>query len=173
MNRQTATPRLAVTKRDPRTGKDDSIIFVSDGQERHVNLHAPRPVRRKGRSMVSLIDLWVASLLPGSFLDLTFQIVASGAGGAVRANAPVDALLFARGFVAVTQHELWWDDPADAALNGFRLHSVVVRADVSPLPPSPPTRPEQTRAPIVANLARILPVAAFGYPAVQWRSAVG
>lgn len=121
--------------------------------------------------MVSLIDLWVASLLPGNFLDLTFQVVASGAGGAVRANAPVDALLFARGFVAVREHELWWEDPADAALSGFRLHSVVVRADVSALPPPP--RPVEISPAPIANLARILPIAAIGYPTVLWRSAAG
>jgi hypothetical protein len=173
MMRSNATPRQAADKRSSRLGKADSIVFAYNGEERHVNLHAPRPVRRKGRSMVSLIDLWVATLLPASFLDLAFHVVASGAGGAVRANAPVDALLFARGFVTIAQHELWWDDPADGALNGFRLHSVVVRPTESAGPAVTPPPPIEPRPLTVANLARLLPHVMVGYPAVRWRSAAG
>lgn len=127
--------------------------------------------------MVSLIDLWVASMLPGCLLDLGFQIVATGAAGAVRACAPVDALLFARGFVAVASRELWWDDPADGALNGFRLQSIIVRpADPSPVPapasPRPAARIEHRHL-SVARLTRLLPHVAEAYPVVEWRSAAG
>src|SRR5580700_9753930 len=99
-----------------------SLTFVCQAQARSVDLGAPRRVRRSGRSMVSLMDLWVATLLPADVLDVTFEIVTDEVD-AVRPSAPLDGLRFARGFIATATRELWWENAADRALHGARAHS--------------------------------------------------
>jgi hypothetical protein len=94
---------------------------------RRVDLRGPMAVRRKTRWLVPLVDLWVASGIPGHLLDLAFEVITTDpTGGGIRANT-FDPQRFARGFVALYDGRLWWDDPAEAALNG-RLNGRVVRA---------------------------------------------
>jgi hypothetical protein len=133
-----------------------------------VDLGAPMPVRRRGQWMVALIDLWVASLLPGDVFDRAFEIVACEAGGTEH-RVVLDGLHFARGFFALRTRELWWADRADGALHGLRVKSIVVRAKAEPLHIVPPPRPSVARAPSVADLRRLLPHTAAGYPFVEFR----
>jgi hypothetical protein len=146
-----------------------SLTFVCQGEARSVDLGAPRRVRRSGRSMVSLMDLWVATLLPADVLDVTFEIV-TDEGDTARRSAPLDGLRFGRGFIATTTRELWWEDAADRALQGARAQSVLVHVEPGPLAlaePVPGPSPVAT-----ANLSRLLPHASMTYPPVQWRRAV-
>jgi hypothetical protein len=119
--------------------------------------------------MVSLMDLWVATLLPADVLDVTFEIETEE-GDAVQRSAPLDGLRFARGFIATTTRELWWEDAADRALQGAHARSVLVRVEAGPLalaeavaspPPAAPT----------ADLRRLLPHTSRTYPPVEWRRA--
>jgi hypothetical protein len=148
-----------------------SITFVSNGEERRVDLGAPMPIRRGRDRMVQLIDLWVASLLPGDILDRTFEIVTSSARGAAQRVGTLDALHFARGFIVLGTCELWWRDPADGAFNGRCVESIVVRVKAEPLPLVALPRPRVARAPSASDLRRLLPHTAAGYPFVEWRSA--
>jgi hypothetical protein len=120
--------------------------------------------------MVSLMDLWVATLLPADVLDVTFEIVTDG-GDAARRSAPLDGLRFARGFIATTTRELWWEDAADRALQGARAHSVLVHVEPGPLALAEAVPSLQPAAP-APDLRRLLPHASKTYPPVQWRQAV-
>jgi hypothetical protein len=154
-----------------RSERAQEVTFVLGGEERRVDLRAPRPVRLDGRSMVPLIDLWVASLLPGDLLELVFEIVTSGPGGAVRCSPPIDPLRFARGFIEIETRELWWDDPDDGNLHGLRARTIVVAAKVQRPPPPPPAKPAEHRTISFAELRRLLPHAVDAYPPVLLRSA--
>lgn len=157
------------------------ITFVSDGEERRVDLNAPRARRRKGRTMVHLMDLWVASLLPGDFLDLRFEIVTTGSGGAVRCSHAIEALEFSRGTIDVDSHTLSWDTPGGHLLNGLRALSIVVIPTassqvVSIKPIASPatvasTKPTVHRISSVADLQRLLPYVPRVYPKVELRLA--
>ena len=120
--------------------------------------------------MVQLIDLWVASMLPGMLLDHTFEIVTTAAGPEATTSAPLDALHFARGLVALATRELWWDDPADTPLNGRRVESIVARAQAEPSLDVTAPRSQVRRAISMPDLRRLLPHTARAYPFVEWRS---
>lgn len=148
-----------------------------------MDLGAPRSIRRGHKRLVRLIDLWVATLLPGDFLDLRFELVLSDAGGRVQRSAPLDALRFARGSVTRPGRALYWEEeaatqPKDSpggALGGLRLDGVRVHAAATPalrlvVPAAPAPRDLlPTRS---MDLRRLLPNA-LGYPEVEWRSARG
>jgi hypothetical protein len=119
--------------------------------------------------MVSLMDLWVATLLPADVLDVTFEIV-TDEGDAARRSAPLDGLRFGRGFIATTTRELWWENAADRALHGARAHSVLVHVEPGPLAPAEAVPSPSPVA--AAHLCRLLPHASRNYPPVQWRRAV-
>jgi hypothetical protein len=133
-----------------------------------VDLRAPRPIRMDGRLMVPLIDLWVASLLPGDLLDLSFAIAASGPDGEISCSPPIDPLRFARGFIDIETRELRWDDPADCAIDGLRAHTILVSARAEPIA-EPPPGPTAHRSISVAELQRLLPHAVSPYPVVALR----
>ena len=168
MARRSGATLETTTTRARRPPPASSITFVLDGEERRVDLRAPRSIRRGGRRVVQLIDLWVASLLPGDFLELTFEIVTSGSGG-VRCSAPLEALQFAHGFVDLDGRELWWDDPTATPLQGLRAQAIVV-LDGEPRRTVVPPKPPESRVGPVLDLHRLLPRATCGYPAVEWRS---
>jgi len=108
------------------------ITFASEGEVRRVDLRAPIAVRRGSRWLVPLVDLWVASGLPGNLLDLAFEMITTDSvGGAIRTNT-LDPQRFARGFVGLHGGQLWWDDPADAALNGSVARTIFVRQQLEP-----------------------------------------
>jgi hypothetical protein len=158
--------RLGSTPRNLRPG---SIPFVLDGESEPVALTAPAPVRRSGRSMVHLVDLWVASGLPGDVIDLAFEIVPPGS---TVPAARVEGLDFARGFLVLATRELWWERRRDLP-SGLCVGSVVVRAPV--MEAAHPAMPA-TVAPLTADmpsplaaLARVLPHATASFPAVRWR----
>jgi hypothetical protein len=147
---------------------DRSVTFVKDGEEHRVDIGAPRSIRRGRRRLVQLIDLWVASLLPGEFLDLRFSLVTSDDAGVVRRSPPLEALRFARGYVTRRDHKLFWEGAADSALNGLRLESIEVAPALAPvLRIVPATAPPVRPAPLKLDLRRLLPHA-HSYPQVQW-----
>ena len=149
-----------------------SVSFTLDGEERGVNLRAPGAVRRAGRRMVQLVDLWVASLLPGDLLDLAFELVAVDTGGTV-VRRRLDGLTFMRGLVAVTTRQLWWAEgereglPHGLFLREVTVHHAPPSPEEAPRPAAPPARP----APSATILARVLPIARRPYPAVVVRAA--
>ena len=144
---------------------------MRDGVKRNVDLGAPKPVRRKGRWMVQLIDLWVASGLPGDLLDLTFEIVTLGPGGEVGCSAPLGPTELARGYVSLAKRELWWDDQVGSTLDGLCVHTIVVCGAAAPASRvAPPEAPEKGGVSTV-DLRRLLPHMAVRYPIVQWRVA--
>jgi hypothetical protein len=115
-----------------RNGSIGHISFACHGVVRQVDLRGPMAVRRGSRWLVPLVDLWVASGLPGNLLDLTFEMITSDAiGGAIRTNT-FDPQRFARGFVALCDGRLWWDDPAEVALNGRVARAIFVRQLLDP-----------------------------------------
>jgi len=122
--------------------------------------------------MVPLIDLWVASLLPADVFDVTFEIVTIDGEGEALRSAPLDGLRFARGFIAASTRELWWEDAADRALQGVVAHSIVACARVearTPLAQAAPASPS-THAVSVADLRRLLPHVGRSYPTVELRA---
>jgi len=149
-----------------------------------VNLHGPRPVWRAGRRVVPLIDLWVATLLPYDVLDLTFHVVARRPETGRTREYSIDALCFARGFLTLRTRELWWDDQREGTPHGWTASSVVARLGSTSTPvlgavpvhgPTPPVDDDPPSAPgllevTLANLKRLLPHAALGYPAVALRT---
>lgn len=184
--RNLALARTPANGAEPQAA-DRSVTFVHEGHEHQVDIGAPRAIRRGRRRMVQLMDLWVASLLPGEFLDLRFSLVTSNQAGIVRRSAPLEALHFARGYVSRRERALFWEEEEDGALNGLRLESIevapalatvvrMVPAKTLPLvcPPPPlhtshtrllpPTRPPPRRL----DLRRLLPHA-MPYPQVQWQ----
>jgi hypothetical protein len=156
-----------------RPADPEPLAFVLDGDERGVDLRAPGVVRRAGRRMVQLVDLWVASLLPGDLLDLDFELVALGPDGD-EIRTRLDALTFTRGLVALCTRQLWWPEDARAHLpHGLVLRAVVVRRVPRPSPeeaPRPATTPARP-APSATILARVLPIARTPYPPVVLRAA--
>jgi hypothetical protein len=119
----------APPKRQRRT---DSICVLFETEIRRVDLRAATPVRRRGRRVVQLIDLWVASLLPWDVLDLSFEIVGTGPTGEAFHSAPIGGLLLARAFVALSTHELSWAHSDDATPPGVRIESLVARLEWDP-----------------------------------------
>jgi hypothetical protein len=69
----------------------------------------------------------VASGLPGNLLDLAFDLVTSDPSDRAIRTSTFDPQRFARGFVALHRGQLWWDDPAEATLNGRVARAIVVR----------------------------------------------
>ncbi len=107
--------------------QERTLAFRCYGEERHADLLAPVAVRRGGRRVVPLVDLWVASGLPGHLLDLVFAIETCDAAGGERTVLEVDAQRFARGYVTLGSRELWWPDAADAVPGGRVVRAVTVR----------------------------------------------
>ena len=149
-----------------------AITFVCGTETRVVPLAAPVPVLRGDRLMVSLMDLWVATLLPGDFLDLSFEIVVTSKNGATQHLAPVDALQFARGHLAIDSRALAWED-GSADAEAAAVVTIIVH-DAASVIVTPPPVVAATRAPApspMAGLERMLPrgFSADRYPSVAWR----
>jgi hypothetical protein len=158
--------------RKPSTSKR-SLTFLLHGQRRAVDIGAPMAVERDGKAMVSLMDLWVATLLPGDIFDLSFRMV-TRAGSEADPACLLDGMLFARGFIDPDTRQLWWGDAAAGPLVGACPRVVVVTQPeqgrtVAPPPPRPTLVP--ARGPSLSDLRRLLPIAATRYPAVEWRDA--
>jgi hypothetical protein len=166
---RTLSSSRTTANRGPGARSTALISFVSDGKEKQVDLRAPRSVRRGGRWMVQLMDLWVASLIPGDVLDLAFEIVTTGDGDTDQRVVSLDALHFARGFIVPATRELWWDDPADRVVHGRCAQSIAVHKAPPPIAhASPPPAPPASDASSVARIHNLLPHIA-GYPQVAWR----
>jgi hypothetical protein len=89
-------------------------------------------VRRGSRWLVPLVDLWVASGLPGNLIDLAFEMITTDPIDRATRTNTFDPQRFARGFVALDDGHLWWDDPAEAALNGRVARAIFVRPHLDP-----------------------------------------
>ncbi len=157
-----------------RIGVGAQLTFLLDGEERSVELGKVASVRRGGRRVVQLLDLWVASLLPGELLDLSFEILAEDDDGAAVRSPPIDGVRLASGYVAIASSRLWWDGCRDGVPHGMLVRSVVVHAPPASarcpvdLPAEPAPAP-----PLESKYARVLPAIAFRYPAVEWRLRTG
>jgi len=170
------TPVTGVTtmraSRKPSTRKR-SLTFVLDGQRRTVDIGVPMAVERDGRPMVSLMDLWVATLLPGDIFDLSFRMV-TGAASKADPACLLDGMLFARGFIDLGTRQVWWSDAAAGQLVGACPRVIVVshpeQGRTLAASTALPAR-AAPRGPSLTDLCRLLPIAAMRYPAVQWRDA--
>lgn len=98
-----------------------------DGQRRTVDPGWVVTVRRGGRRVVPLVDLWVASLLPGDLVDMAFAIVAEDATGAAVLSPPLEGACLPRAFIDWSSHRLWWDGPRSGIPHGLAVRSVVMR----------------------------------------------
>jgi hypothetical protein len=166
--RNLALARTPANSAEPQPA-DRSVTFVHEGHEHQVDIGAPRAIRRGRRRMVQLMDLWVASLLPGEFLDLRFSLVTSNQAGVVRRSAPLEALHFARGYVSRRERTLFWEEEEDGALNGLRLESIEVAPALASVVRMVPAKTLPVRPPpLRLDLRRLLPHA-IHYPQVQWQ----
>jgi hypothetical protein len=104
------------------------IPFVLDGKRRRVPLASVAAVRRGGRPVAPLVDLWVASALPGDLFENCFEIVAEDATGKTVCSVPIDGPLLTRAFVDVATLRLWWDGPNAGVPHGLVVQSVVIRS---------------------------------------------
>jgi hypothetical protein len=84
-------------------------------------------LRRGGRRVAPLSDLWVASGIPVDLLDATFEIVADDARGATVRSRPIDGVALLRAFVELSSHRLWWDGPREGLLHGLVVRSIETR----------------------------------------------
>jgi hypothetical protein len=103
------------------------IAFVLSGKRRRVPLASVAAVRRGGRPVAPLVDLWVASALPGDLFDSRFEIVAEDSTGNAVWSAPIDGLLLPRAFVEIATRRFWWDGPRAGLPHGLVVRSVVVK----------------------------------------------
>ena len=101
-----------------------------DGKRRRVPLASVAAVRRGGRLVAPLVDLWVASALPGDLFDSRFELVAEDSTGNTVWSAPIDGLLLPRAFVEIASLRFWWDGPRGELPHGLVVHSVVVRSSM-------------------------------------------
>ncbi len=76
--------------------------------------------------MAPLVDLWVASALPGDLFNSRFEIVAEDPTGRGTGSVPIDGLLLPRAFVDVSTLRLWWDGPNVGVPHGLVVQSVVI-----------------------------------------------
>jgi hypothetical protein len=111
--------------------------------------------------MVCLMDLWVASGLPGDFLDLSFEIVTVRSARAVT----LEPERFARGHLSLATRELWRDDSEVQGSTGLCVRSIVVRPRAEPRPRTTWVRKLEP-APPQDSARRMILVApyAVGYP---------
>jgi hypothetical protein len=152
-----------------------ALTFVLDGEPRTADIGAPMPVERNGAWMVSLMDLWVATMLPGDIFDLSFRMV-TGVASETDPACEVDGMLFAHGFIDIATRQLWWSDGAPSALVGACPRTILVTSHAQPVRThSPPARTTPATAPrlSVVDLRRLLPIASTRYPAIEWRDATG
>ena len=139
----------------------DVLTFEVRGRQRAVDLRAPVATFQGGEWRVSLMDLWVATLLQEDVLDLVFELITPPRSGITRALT--DGLVFARGFVGIDSRELWWKDPMECPLHGAPLAEVLVHATgrrIIALAPAPAQR---------SAIERRLADYADRYPNVVWR----
>jgi len=153
-----------------------ALTFELDGEPRTADIGAPMPIERNGTWMVSLMDLWVATMLPGDIFDLSFRMVTGGASETDPASV-VDGMTFARGFIDIATRQLWWGDGVASALVGtcprailVTSHAELARTRYAPTHHPAPTTPARLS---VADLRRLLPIAAARYPAIEWRDGTG
>lgn len=157
-----------------RIGAGLRLTFLHEGQETGVELGKVASVRRGGRRVVQLLDLWVASGLPGELLDLSFEILAEDDDGREVSSSSVDAVRLASGYVGIVTRRLWWDGCRDGVPHGMLVRAIVVHAPPpgALFPVTAPPKPTPARA-IDPKYARVLPAIAFGYPPVEWRLRTG
>jgi len=152
-----------------------ALTFVLDGEPRTADIGAPMPVERNGAWMVPLMDLWVATMLPGDIFDLSFRMV-TGVASEGDPACVIDGMTFARGFIDIATRQLWWSDGAAEALVGTCLRTILVTRQAQPVRSrpalvrtTPATTPATTPQLSVADLRRLLPIATTRYPAIEWR----
>jgi hypothetical protein len=123
-----------------------ALTFLQDGDPRTVDIGAPMPVERDGEWVVPLMDLWVATMLPGDVFDLTFRILTSSVASESDPSFLVQGMVFAGGHIAIATRELWFSDPAGVHLAGVCPRAIVVndraeRTRMRSEPPRPRTVP--------------------------------
>jgi hypothetical protein len=141
----------------------DSIAFIHEGRTFMVDLGAPMAEWHAGRKMVRLADLWVAAMLPGDIFDVTFTLVTSDDGAEGRR---VDGLSFARGFVAIGTHELFWPGEENAEVVGLCAQAIVVRRCDARAANEQTVRPGIAKPAV--DLRKLLPILSTPYPSVSW-----
>jgi hypothetical protein len=111
--------------------------------------------------VVSLVDLFIATLLPDDLFDLTFEIATTHRDGPRRARArrgPFDGLRLAHAYVAVETRTLHWDEGAPPIAEGARVDAVLVRRRAPP--------PARATTDARALAAELLPLARAPYPPI-------
>ncbi len=149
----------------------DVVSIELEADVSRVDLRTLATLRRGGRSVVPLIDLWVASLLPWDVFDLSFEIVGTGPDGEPFRSAPVGGLLLASAFVTLSSHEVVWDVSDEITPPGVRIESLVASVDEAPRPLVVRSSAMPTGVATLANLSRVLAPTPEDYPPVEWRSA--
>jgi hypothetical protein len=109
------------------------ITFIMNGKQRRVRLASVAAVHRGGRLVVPLIDLWVASQLPGDLPDMEFEIVAEGVTDDGVAPPAIAGPSLPRAYLEVQTRRLWWDGPRNGLPHGRVVRSVVIRESVAGL----------------------------------------
>jgi hypothetical protein len=148
-----------------------ALMFLQDGEPRTVDIGAPMPVERDGKWVVLLMDLWVATMLPGDIFDLTFRILTSSVASESDPAFVVDGMVFAGGYVVIATRELWWSDPAGIHLAGVCPRAIVVSDRAERAHTQSAQTPAARSGPSVLDLRRLLPSASLRYPAIEWRDA--
>ena len=109
---------------------EPQISFLVDGRRRRVSLSRVALVERGGRLVAPLLDLWVASALPGDLLDLQFEIVVELSHGRSATLPAIDGPGMTRAFVELSTGRLWWHGPRAGMprglMDGLVIRSIVV-----------------------------------------------
>ncbi|HTQ47168.1 MAG TPA: hypothetical protein VMI75_30645 [Polyangiaceae bacterium] len=103
------------------------IAFVMDGKERRVQLSSVAATQRGGRLVVPLIDLWVATLLPGDLPDMEFEVVAEGVTEDAVSPPMIAGPDLPRAYVELRTLRFWWDGPYNGLPLGRVVRSVIIR----------------------------------------------
>jgi hypothetical protein len=103
-----------------------------NGKQRRVRLASVAAIRRGGRLVVPLVDLWVATLLPGDLPDMEFEVVAEGeTQDGARAPA-IAGVSLPRAYLELMTRRLWWDGPCNGLPHGRVVRSVVINGRPGP-----------------------------------------